>query len=117
MKNFRLKKIRQENARYEKQTPYNHCDRWCERCPHERQGRCTLYKDELERKITAMAHGLDEDDPQVTEEVMNWQYEGIDEKMQKFMEEEGLDLEEIDDQAAQEFEKHILRFQKYYAST
>lgn len=107
MKNSRLHRIRLENARYEKQTPYNHCDRWCERCPGERQARCTLYKDELERKVTAIAHGRDEDDSQVTEEVMRWQYEAVDEKLQKFMEEEGIDLEDIDDQTALEFEKRI----------
>lgn len=89
----RLKKIHQKNAEWEKETPYNFCDRWCERCVHEKQIRCTLYKDELECKITCIAHGRDENDPEITEAVMEAQYKEIDEKLSQDMKGSGIDLD------------------------
>jgi hypothetical protein len=93
----RLKKIQEENKRFEKESPCNFCDRWCERCSHEKQVRCTLYRDELERKITCVAHGRDPNDPEITEQVIRWQFEGIDEKLEKLMEEHGIDQDDIAD--------------------
>lgn len=97
--NKRLDEIRQKNAEFEKESPYNFCDRWCERCAHEKQIRCTLYKDELERKITCIAHGRDEDDPEITEAVIDAQYEEIDEKLSQHLDKFGIDLDnpEIDE--------------------
>lgn len=94
-----MQKILQKNAEFEKQTPYNFCDRWCERCIHEKQIRCTLYKDELERKITCIAHGRDEDDPEITKAVLEAQYKDIDEKIGAAMDKFGIDLDnpEIDE--------------------
>ena len=108
--NPKLKKIRQENARLEKTSTFNYCDRWCERCPFERQSRCKLYQDELERKITAIAHGRDPDDSEITEEVMRWQYALAEEKLEESMEEmeeEEIDLDESDDPAIQKIKEHI----------
>jgi hypothetical protein len=69
----RLNKIRQENASREKSSPYNFCDRWCERCPHETQARCQLYLDDLERRVTCLAHGKDEDDQEINEALLEAQ--------------------------------------------
>lgn len=35
--NKRLEEICKKNAELEKESPYNFCDRWCERCVHEKQ--------------------------------------------------------------------------------
>lgn len=92
----RLEEIYKKNAEFEKQAPYNFCDRWCERCVHEKQIRCTLYKDELERKITCIAHGRDEDDPEITKAVIEAQFKEVDEKLNEGMNKFGIDLDNPD---------------------
>lgn len=92
----RLREIMKKNEEFEKETPYNFCDRWCERCVHEKQIRCTLYKDELERKMTCIAHGRDEDDPEITKAVMETQYQGLDEKLSEQIDKFGVDLDNPD---------------------
>lgn len=82
-KNKKLEEIYKKIAEFEKETPYNYCDRWCERCFHEKQIRCTLYKDELERKLTCIAHGKDENDQEIAEAVLEAQYKDVDEKLNK----------------------------------
>ena len=67
MKSERLRKIEAGNAKLERETPFNFCDRWCERCIPEKQMRCKLYQDELEQKLACIAHGKDEHDPETTE--------------------------------------------------
>jgi hypothetical protein len=122
-KNERLEKIKKENARFEKETPYNFCDRWCERCTHEKQIRCKLYQDELEQKLTCIACGREPDDPEITKEVMKQQFEDTEEKLEKFMEENEIDtstplsingeqgrtidLDNIDDPEFEKIRKHI----------
>lgn len=91
MKSERLKRIIEENIKFEKEAPYNFCDRWCERCTHNKQMRCRLYQDELEQKITCIAHGREPDDPEITEEVMKQQVKEVEEKLEKFMEENEID--------------------------
>lgn len=107
----RLKKIRQENAKFEKKSPYNFCDRWCERCTHEKQMRCKLYHDELERKIICIAHGRDEDDPEITEDVLEAQYGDIDEKLSEYMDKIGIDpdFQDIDEEELDE--DHLVEFE------
>lgn len=107
MESERLRKIREENVRWEKGSPYNFCDRWCERCPHERQTRCSLYLDELERKVTCIAHGREPDDPDMTAEVMKKQYESIGEALEEFTEEQGIDLDDNDIPEMQKIKEHI----------
>lgn len=82
--NKRLQEILGRNAEFEKQAPYNFCDRWCERCVHDKQHRCKLYLDEFEQKITCIAHGREPDDPEMTVEVMEKQYEALDKLMEEF---------------------------------
>lgn len=107
----RLDEIYKKNAEFEKGSPYNFCDRWCERCTHEKQVRCKLYLDEFERKAACIAHGRDEDDPEMTRAVLEAQYEGLDEKLNETMEKFGIDLDdpaldedEIDEADAVAFE-------------
>ena len=92
----RLEEIYKKNAELEKQTPYNFCDRWCERCVHEKQIHCTLYKDDLESKITCIAHGRDEDDPEIREAIIEEQYKEIEEKLSEGMNKFGIDLDNPD---------------------
>ncbi len=91
----RLRRIRKENAEFERQAPYNFCDRWCERCAAERQNRCRLYLDEFEQKLTCIAYGKEPDDSEVTGEVMRQQYETVEENLEKFVEENGIEFKEL----------------------
>lgn len=92
----KLQEILRKNMEFEKESPYNFCDKWCEHCLHEKQICCTLYKDELERKITCIAHGRDEDDLEIREAVMDAQYKVIDEKLREHMDKIGIDLDNPD---------------------
>lgn len=94
----RLKRIRQENLKFEQETPYNFCDRWCERCIAEKQNSCRLYLDEFEQKLTCIAHGKEPDDPEITSEIMRLQYETVEEKLENFIEENGIEFEELDEE-------------------
>lgn len=107
MKSERLKRIIEENIKFEKEAPYNFCDRWCERCFHDKQARCRLYQDELEQKITCIAHGREPYDPEITEQVMRQQFEDVEEKLEQFMEENEIDLNDIDDPDFEKIKKHI----------
>ncbi len=93
MKSERFKKIEAENKKFEQETPYNFCDRWCARCIHEKQMRCKLYQDELEQKLTCIAHGKDENDPEITEKVMERQFEDMEKQLQSFLEEHNIDID------------------------
>ena len=88
-----LDDIMKKNAQWEKETPYNFCDRWCARCPVDKQTRCTVYLNETEQQITCIAHGR-EDDPEMTEAVISAQYDGLDEKLQEMTEEFDIDPDE-----------------------
>lgn len=96
MRSQRYKKILQENRKFERESPYNFCDRWCERCIHEKQIRCRLYLDDLERRATCIAHGKDEDDLEITKKVMEAQYGDIEEKLQDTAKKFNIDLDNID---------------------
>jgi len=97
----------EENLRFEKEAPYNFCDRWCERCVDEKQARCRLYQDEFEQRTTCIAYGKDPDDAEITKEVIEKQFEGVDEKLQQFMEENEIDFDDIDDSEYEKREKHL----------
>lgn len=97
MESERLRRIRRENARFEQEAPYNFCNRWCERCIAEKQSCRRLYLDEFEQKITCIAHGKEPDDPKITTEVIRQQYEAVEENMEKFIEENGIEFDELDE--------------------
>ena len=111
----RLQNILQKNAEFEKESPYNFCDRWCERCLHEKQVRCTLYQNEFELKITCIAHGREDDDPQITEAVLEAQNKDIEEKLNNDMDKFGIDFDvsdpkedEVDfEDLPEDIQKHI----------
>lgn len=105
--NKKLQEILQKNAEFEKETPYNFCDRWCERCFHEKQIRCKLYHDEFEQKITCVAYGREPYDPEITEEVMKQQFEEVEEKIEKFTEESEIDFDDIDGHDFDKIKEHI----------
>ncbi|HAH20171.1 MAG: hypothetical protein A2Y00_10475 [Omnitrophica WOR_2 bacterium GWF2_43_52] len=105
MESERLRKIKKENARFEQEAPYNFCDRWCQRCIAERQNRCRLYLDELEQKLTCIAYGKEPDDLEITTEVMRQQYEGVEEDLEKFIEENGIELDDLDEGAQEAIER------------
>ncbi|MBU1008464.1 hypothetical protein KKA53_05300, partial [Candidatus Dependentiae bacterium] len=100
----RLENILEKIKEQEKETPYNYCDRWCERCVHEKQIRCRLYGDEMEQKLNCIANGRDENDVEITGEVIQrqWEeaFEGLDEKMQEF----GIEADEISEYGEDDLE-------------
>jgi len=85
-----------ENSELEKKSPYNFCDRWCQRCTHEKQVRCRLYLDEFERKATCIAHGKEEDDAEIARAVMEAQYKEADENLSGYIDKFGIDLDNPD---------------------
>jgi len=99
----KLKKIYQINSELEKQTPYNFCDRWCERCPLETRMRCSLYMDDVDRQVTNIAHGRDPDDLEIFEEDLQDQFNSLKEHIEPWMEEidiaddEGFELDQSDE--------------------
>jgi len=103
----RLEEIRKKNAEFEKESPYNFCDRWCERCSHEKQMRCKLYQDEFEQKITCIAHGRDPDDPEMTAEIMEKQYGDLEKILEEHEEEIEINFDEIDDPEFEKIKEHI----------
>ncbi|MEA3560624.1 MAG: hypothetical protein U9R31_02505 [Candidatus Omnitrophota bacterium] len=103
----RLQKIFQENARFEKKTPYNFCDRWCERCSLEKQMRCKLYQDEIEQKMTCIAHGREPDDPEITKKVLEQQFEATKKIIEEHLEENEIDLDSTDDPELEKIKEHI----------
>lgn len=107
MKSKRLQKIIEENIKFEREAPYNFCDRWCERCLHETQMRCRLYQDEFEQKITCIAHGRDPLDPEITERVMERQLENIEDKIEQFIEENEIDLAGAEGPEFEKIREHI----------
>jgi len=66
----KIDRIRQSNRQDAQEAPYNHCDRWCERCPVDIQKNCRLYLDEIGRKAFNIAHGRDPDDLEILEKEM-----------------------------------------------
>ena len=107
MRSERLKKIIEENEKFEEQSPYNFCDRWCQRCSHDKQMRCKLYHDEFERKATCIAYGRAPDDSEIVKDIMRQEFEGIEEKLEKFMEENQIDIDDIDTPAFGAAGEHI----------
>jgi len=103
----RLQDIFRKNAEWEKESPYNFCDRWCERCTCDEQIRCTLYKDELERKMTCIAHGREPDDPEMTAEIIEKQYEKLEKSLEETAEEFGIDLDEVEGPEWEKIKEHI----------
>ncbi|MCK5581307.1 MAG: hypothetical protein KAJ18_08550 [Candidatus Omnitrophica bacterium] len=106
MQSERLRKILKENLELAQKSPYNFCDRWCERCTHETQSYCQLYLDDLERRVTCIAHGREQDDPEVTEDIMRQQFEEIKEDLENFIEENDIDVEEIDPGDMEKIQNH-----------
>ncbi|MBL7131709.1 MAG: hypothetical protein ISS45_09980 [Candidatus Omnitrophica bacterium] len=107
-KSRRLEEILRKNREFEREAPYNFCDRWYERCSHEKQIRCKLYQDEFEQKITCIAHGRGLDNPEITKEVMKRQFEDMGEVLAA-AEEEGfeIDLDEMVNSDFEEIKEHI----------
>lgn len=95
--NKKLEKIRRENADFEKNTPYNFCDRWCMRCSQEKKSKCHLYLDDFSRKMPRIVYGK-ADDFQITAELLKWQFRNLDEPVDRVcLEETGADFDEFDD--------------------
>ena len=103
----RLKEILERVAELEKESPYNFCDRWCERCVFEKKVRCRVYHDELEQKMICIAHGKNEDDPEIVRAVMERQYEEVGDKLEALSEENEIDLDAIDDPEFDRIKEHI----------
>lgn len=96
-----------QNAKWEKESPYNFCDRWCEQCEDEKQKRCKIYQDEFEQKITCIAYGREPDDSEITAEVMQRQYESVKDVFEEYEEEVDINFETIDEPEFEKIKEHI----------
>lgn len=105
--NKKLKRILQKNKEMEKDSPFNFCDRWCERCTFDKQARCKVYHYEFEQKITCIAHGKNPDDSQMREEVMKKQFEDVEELLEEYRGELDSDVCDIDDPDLEEIKEHV----------
>lgn len=103
--NTKLERILKQLKEYERQTPYNYCDRWCRKCDHETQLRCRLYNDELECKLNCIANGRDENDPEITAGVIGEQYKGVFENFEKKLEEFDIDIDDREDDHDEDIQK------------
>ncbi len=99
----RLDKIRKENAEYEKETPFNYCDRWCERCG--RTADCRIYRELDEEAQARMDAGKDPDDAEAVAESMGKSFARAHELMEKMAKEKGIDLSEPNPEADKEIER------------
>ncbi len=86
--NKRIDLIRAKNQEWAKESPYNYCDRFCERCPLNIKETCRLYLDQIDREATNIAHGRDPQDLEILEEDM----EDLEEKIEQALSEQGEDL-------------------------
>jgi len=105
MASERMNRILEDNIRFAKQAPYNFCDRWCERCPSFIQRHCSLYQQQMEEKITCIAHGREEDDLEVLKEVTRWHHEALDMDA-GFPIDELVDID-LDDPEFETIKKHV----------
>ncbi|MCA9407473.1 MAG: hypothetical protein KC733_02195, partial [Candidatus Omnitrophica bacterium] len=103
--NEKLKVILKKNAEYEQQTPYNFCDRWCERCNPETQRRCQLYLDELGLQLTNIAHGRDPEDIEIFEEDLDMLTPDVDILEDSWLDDDELEDEFDDDETLQTIER------------
>ncbi len=108
----RLREILKQNEEFEKQAPYNFCDRWCERCSFDKKNRCKLYKNELEQKITCIAHGKKPDDIEITLEILQEQCGEIGETIENLEKKLDLDLNE-DNPDFKKIKNHIKSAQNH----
>lgn len=103
-----LEKIRAENAKMERESPYNFCDRWCERCPSPTQLRCSLYLNEVERKAICIAHGKDPEDSEIVREILEEQYAPSEEVAgDADLEESEINLDEMEGPEWEKIKAHI----------
>lgn len=105
--NKRLQEIFGKIAEFEKGSPYNFCDRWCERCVLEKKIRCRVYHEELEQRMISIAHGRDERDPEITRAVMEQQFEEAEEGSEELVEENEMDLEAAWGPEFEKIKQHI----------
>lgn len=90
-----------EYKKFFKRTPFNFCDRLCERC--DLAGTCRISLDELEFKLRCQKEGKDPDDLKVAFEEVGRTMARTMEMVMKKAEEMGIDFDDISDE---EYEKN-----------
>lgn len=91
-----IEKIKKENARLEKVSPYNFCDRWCERC--DKTKICKVYQDDFNTRLKHISNGEDPDDLNVALKDVRASFEKSLEMLKKLAEEKGIDVSKIDNE-------------------
>jgi len=102
----KLNKIREENTKLEQDTPFNFCDRWCERCPEATRDRCKIYQEEMDEKLQYVADGKDPDDWEAVVKMIKKSFEKTKIYLENIANKEGIDLVELDDEAIKEEKKN-----------
>ncbi|MFH1245994.1 MAG: hypothetical protein V1662_05860 [Candidatus Omnitrophota bacterium] len=86
--NKKLAKIMRRNAEEARRTPYNFCDRWCERCALETQKGCSLYLELLEQRLINIAYGKDENDLEIVQAELEKRLQEIEDTAEIYTEED-----------------------------
>lgn len=89
---MRLAKIREQNAKQEVATPYNFCDRWCERCLDATKDRCTVYQKELDGRLQMIVEGRDPDDLKEILSTINSEFDETAKLVDDFAKQEGIEV-------------------------
>lgn len=91
-----IKKIKKENAKLEKISPYNFCDHWCGRC--DKTKRCKVYQDDFNTRLKHISNGKDPDDWNVALNDVKASFEKSLEMLKKWAEEKDIDISKIDNE-------------------
>jgi hypothetical protein len=100
----RIERIRKENERLKKKSPYNFCDRWCEQCPDSIQNKCRVYQVEFEQKVTNISLGRDPDDHEIIPEIFEAHFGNALQGLEDFAVEHDTDTDAFDAQESVEEE-------------
>ncbi|MFC1483155.1 hypothetical protein ACFL56_02730 [Candidatus Margulisiibacteriota bacterium] len=93
----KLAEMREEIETMKLQTPYNFCDRWCEKCSEDIKNTCTVYKKCREKEKEHVTHGINPNDPDVLfADIFNNFHETLT-MLKEFSEQEGIDISKLPD--------------------
>lgn len=87
------KSAKSENKDMREITPFNFCDRHCERC-EDFKSRCRVYQEESQFKLQCVMEGRDPSDPKVIFEHVGKAMASTLEMLKKKMKEEGIEIKE-----------------------
>lgn len=108
--NKKLEKIMRINAEEAQRTPYNFCDRWCERCVWDTQKGCSLYLELFEQRLINIAYGKDENDLEIVQAELEKRLQEIEDTAEIYAEEDNYISNEDFDSDEELHSKEVLLY-------